>query len=92
MTRVCKLEVYVIDHDDVGDGIGDVIENARYPNRCINPHVLAVEWRDIGEWTDDHPLNQRGSGAAFRALFAAPVSGPVAQCSEDVDRDIDGAS
>ena len=56
--QVIKLEITVIDHDRIGaDGVKDAIENTRYPNRCIAPHVRSVEVRDIGEWRDDHPLN-----------------------------------
>jgi hypothetical protein len=56
--KVYKVEIMIIDHDDLGDKeIKDVIENTRYPNHCINPYVIKTESRDIGEWTDDHPLN-----------------------------------
>lgn len=58
--QVLKLVVTVIDFDGLGaDGVKDAIENARYPNRCISPHVRSVEVRDIGEWSDGHPLNNR---------------------------------
>ena len=56
--KVYKVTLVVIDLDDVGgDEIQSVLENTRYPNRCIAPKVLGVEERDIGEWSDDHPLN-----------------------------------
>ena len=56
--KAYKIEILIIDFDEVGaDGITDVIENTRYPNRCISPDVKSVESADIGEWYDDHPLN-----------------------------------
>lgn len=58
--KAYKVELLIIDHDDLGlDGTISEIENARYPNDCINPHVMGIESRDIGEWVDDHPLNNR---------------------------------
>ena len=53
-----KVTLCVVDHDDIGPvEIRRVIENQRYPNRCISPNVMEVESRDIGEWHDEHPLN-----------------------------------
>ena len=52
----------VIDFDGLGsDGIVTEMENAHYPNRCIAPLVQEITGFDIGEWDDDHPLNQRGT-------------------------------
>lgn len=67
--RVYKLEIIVVDHDGVGDNIGTYIEDARYPNHCIAPHVIGIESRDIGEWSDDHPLN-KNLRAESAKLFA----------------------
>lgn len=71
--QVMRLVVTVIDFDGLGaDGVKDAIENARCPNRCISPKVKAVEVRDIGEWTDDHPLNRTSTAdAELRRLFGA---------------------
>lgn len=56
--KAYKLEILIVDHDEVGiDEIVEIIESARYPNRCIHPHVMASQEADIGEWTDEHPLN-----------------------------------
>lgn len=58
--QVIKLEVMVIDMDGLGaKEIKSVIENQRYPNHCIFPRVRKLEVRDIGEWSDEHPLNHR---------------------------------
>jgi len=69
--KVYKVELMVLDWDDIGeDGIKDEIENARYGNRCISPDVVSSESRDIGEWSDDHPLNQLNTAVSeFNRLF-----------------------
>lgn len=59
--KVYKVEVMVIDFDGVGDGIKDAIEHTNYPNDCIIPFVMGMESVDIGEWDDDHPLNNRNT-------------------------------
>lgn len=71
--KVFKVVLMVLDFDEVGsEGIKDLIEGARYPNRAISPRVIDLEARDIGDWYDDHPLNQKGSREAFERLFASP--------------------
>ena len=56
--KAYMAQVLIIDHDEVGaDGIKTVIENARYPNRCIMPRVVRTDEAEIGEWYDQHPLN-----------------------------------
>ena len=56
--KAYKIELLIEDHDEIGiHQIIDVIENARYPNRCISPEVISAMQSDIGEWHDDHPLN-----------------------------------
>jgi hypothetical protein len=57
--KAYKVELLIIDFDEVGDQIPFFIENERYPNDCLQPSVMKVECREIGEWSDDHPLNQR---------------------------------
>lgn len=72
MTKVHKVTLLIVDHDQLGDTrIVDVIENTRYPNRCIGPDVMDIETREV-EWSDWHPLNRRDTmRAAFEALFAS---------------------
>lgn len=55
--RAYILTLVVIDHDDVEatDTISSILENARYPNRCISPKVVAQQGFDVGTWTDEHP-------------------------------------
>ena len=70
--NVMKLEVIVLDMDGLGaDGVKEAIENARYPNHCISPEVKEIDVRDIGEWSDDHPLNRTDTAdAELRRLQA----------------------
>lgn len=58
--KAYKLEILIIDHDcmDVKEVV-ETIENANFPNDCINPQVMDYAEVDIGEWTDDHPLNSK---------------------------------
>lgn len=51
------VTVLVVDHDEVGTGLQEIIEDAHYPNRCISPYVIDLLEAEIGEWDDDHPLN-----------------------------------
>jgi hypothetical protein len=56
--KVHKITLYVIDFDDVGvDAVKEELKNTEYANHCINPLSLSSHTRDIGEWSDDHPLN-----------------------------------
>lgn len=69
--KVHKVESYIVDFDDVGEeNIKDLIENARFPNRCISLNVIKIATKDIGEWNDDHPLNMRSTAEAeLKRLF-----------------------
>ena len=70
--EVHKVVISIIDFDEIGaEEVKAVLENTRYPNRCINPDVESIETRDIGEWSDEHPLNNRKTAPAeFARLFA----------------------
>lgn len=70
--KVHKLTVYVIDFDHLGaEAVKETLENQRFPNDCIDPRVLSMETRDIGEWSDDHPLNHTGKAPAeYERIFA----------------------
>lgn len=58
--KVHKIEIVVIDFDNMGsEEVVSTIENQKYPNYCISPTVLNIISRDIGEWSDEHPLNNR---------------------------------
>jgi len=86
--KAYRLEVLIIDHDDVGpDGIVAVIENTRYPNRCIDPIVEGVAVADIGEWHDDHPLNGPAHTTAYIGLEWVLDRIVVAQAREVAEPD-----
>lgn len=53
--KAYKIEVLVIDHKDLG---ASVIQTLLESNRYISPYVQRVTAADIGEWSDDHPLNR----------------------------------
>lgn len=59
--KVYKIELLIVDHDDIGEEIKSILENARYPNHCIGPKVMNMEEREIGEWEDNNPLNQKAT-------------------------------
>jgi len=61
-----KLEVLVLDFDDVGaEAVKNMVENTRY----LSTEVKGMETRVV-EWTDDHPLNKQDTAdEAYRKLF-----------------------
>jgi hypothetical protein len=69
--KAYKVTLTIIDFDHIGeDEIKLVIEDTRYPNRCISPNVVNIESVDIGEWNDNHPLNNsRTCEAEWKRLF-----------------------
>lgn len=72
-TKVFKIELMVIDFDGIGaESIKGVLENTRYPNRCIYTSVQGMEHRTV-EWSDDHPLNMRSTkDQAYKDMFSEP--------------------
>lgn len=75
--KVFKITLMVIDFDEVEDEIASIIENTKFPNRCISPEVTKIESRDV-EWTDEHPLNNYELRVAeFERLFTeTPPTAP----------------
>jgi len=69
--KAYKIELLVLDWDGLGsEGVKSVIENSKYPNWCISPKVQAITGRDIGEWSDDNPLNHPDTRyAEYKRLF-----------------------
>lgn len=58
--KAYKIELLVIDFEDLGEkSLREEILNARYPNDCVTPIVKSIVERDIGKWSDEHPLNKR---------------------------------
>lgn len=70
MTKLYKVTMYVTaineDYSNVHNLI-DQIENNRYPEFT---HVDNVIVTDIGEWSDDHPLNIEGCD--YSKYFKSP--------------------
>lgn len=68
--KVHKVTLLIVDSDGLGAAsVKEVIENARFPNRCISPDVMAIETQVV-EWSDAHPLNDsRKQRAEFERLF-----------------------
>jgi hypothetical protein len=56
--QIHKITLTIIDFDEIGvESCRKVLENTKYPNRCINPKVCGIETREIGQYHDEHPLN-----------------------------------
>ncbi len=54
-----RIELLIVNTDDVSvDEVVDIIENTKYPNHCIAPRVMACDVREIGKFSDEHPLNK----------------------------------
>ncbi len=71
--QVHKITLFIVDHDGLGsDACRETLENANYPNDCINPRVLSAESAEIGRWEDSSPLNRSATAPAEIArLFPA---------------------
>lgn len=56
--KAYELKVLFIDHDGELDesSVASLIENNKY-HSVIAPEVMSVRSKEIGPWTDDHPLN-----------------------------------
>jgi len=69
--KAYKITLLFLDFDEVGPQEAKaLIENARLPNRIDPGTVMDLQEADIGEWSDDHPLNKRATmSEAFRSLF-----------------------
>lgn len=72
--EIHRIVLYVVDFDGLGaEGVKRELENTRFANDCISPDIAKIQTRDIGQWSDDHPLNKRATIDATReALFASP--------------------
>jgi len=65
--KAIKIEVVVVDFESYGaDEIASMISG----HRDLLSMVISKQEVDIGDWTDDHPLNQDSTGIdAARLLF-----------------------
>jgi len=75
---VHKVTLAVVDHDELGpEEVVRTLENARYPNRCMSPHGMDIETKEV-DWHDQHPLNLIHKQAeAFRELFPPNEAGEL---------------
>lgn len=68
--KVYKITLCYIDLDGCGDEIKDMIEGANLGNHVYPGDVMKMESVDIGEWYDEHPLNNKSTfEAEFNRLF-----------------------
>ena len=69
--KAYTITLLFLDFDEVGPQEAKaLIENARLPNHIHPGMVMETQEADIGEWSDDHPLNKRATmSEAFRSLF-----------------------
>ena len=52
--KAYRVEMIVVDFENHGEAVlRQNIDQMRY----YAPDIIAVEEADIGEWSDDHPLN-----------------------------------
>jgi len=66
-----KIEIFVIDYDEIGkEQIKEYINEADFPNHCLDLKVKNMVEKDIGEWHDDHPLNKKAiCETEYKRLF-----------------------
>lgn len=59
--KVYLAAVLVVGHDGLGEGaIKSALDNHRY----LAMECLGIEGREIGEWSDDNPLNFKSTVVA----------------------------
>lgn len=68
------VELLVIDFEDLGENqIKEFCHMAPY----IAPTVVNMTEKDIGEWTDDHPLNKSDTWLEYYKKLFYPVCGSL---------------
>jgi hypothetical protein len=56
--KAYKVELLIINHDNLSaNDIISELEVISYPNDCISQRVIGMKGADIGDWSNDHPLN-----------------------------------
>lgn len=59
--KLKRVTFYFIDRDNVSnEEIPSLLQDYRFPNRCISPKQITVEETDLGEWSDEHRCNYPG--------------------------------
>jgi hypothetical protein len=69
--KAYKVELLIIDFDEIGEEeIRYQIENTKFSNNCISPHIKSIHSKDIGEFHDSHPLNLKSTcDDEYKRLF-----------------------
>jgi hypothetical protein len=74
MTKMLKVEMYVIPFNDMkfvdNDILMNYIKNGTVDD--IGLHFFEIEETDIGDFNDDHKLNRKAEVWAFRKYFEKP--------------------
>lgn len=66
--KAYRVELLVVDTESVGESeVTYLLQNVK----DLYPKVKSVQSRDIGEWHDNHPLNQ-GDEKYYQELFKNP--------------------
>jgi hypothetical protein len=65
--KVYKIVLSIVDLDNMPEeDVRYFLENVKY----LDPSVISLETRDIEEWDDNHPLNQKETfKEEFERLF-----------------------
>jgi hypothetical protein len=65
--KAYKVELLIIDMENVGESeIVELLESTKY----IYPQIKDVKSVDIGEWSDNHPLNKQDTcKEEYKKLF-----------------------
>ncbi len=69
-TKVHKLTVLVVNHDDLDDeALKANLESANFGNDCMLPQLMDIETKEV-EWHDDHALNNTNTAKyVFADMF-----------------------
>lgn len=59
--KAYKVELLVLDFENIGVCEETFREDFEY----FISRVMSIQSKDIGEWDDDHPLNQRDQSRQF---------------------------
>lgn len=54
-----KIELVIVDFEDYGPG--DFLIDVKQSSRNYLVKTISTKTADIGEWDDDHPLNDRST-------------------------------
>ena len=70
--KAYRVEILAIDFDNDGEKEIEILLNSlRLPNGSPIVTVMSIAGRDIGEWSDDHPLNDMDKvKAEYARLFS----------------------